>query len=252
MSPALARSFAFSYRRPSFPDAEEVEPRGYATRVMERATGEPRDFRPWRFRGGGRLDGRRRALFALAAPVFRRHGYRGATIKALAHACGLSPASLYHYFGSKEEMATYLLRRPRMDWDSTWVDPETDPLLQLAQLLDLSLTELPDYLLALRLADEIAGAASDGGAHARTFREGEAVFARLVAASAPAMSRAAATGVARDALSAMVGSAVLGLDPEPEAAVRERVVAILRAALVPTHVEAQRFDGTMYRAEQTA
>ena len=105
--------------------------------------------------------------------------------------------------------------------------------MQLAQLLDLSLSELPNYLLALRLADEIAGTASDDGAHARTFREGEAVFARLVAASAPGMSRAAATRIARDALSAMVGSAVVGLDPEPEAAVRERVVAVLRAALVP-------------------
>ena len=116
---------------------------------------------------------------------------------------------------SKEEMATYLVRRPRMDWDSTWVDPTTDALVQLAQLLELSLSELPNYLLALRLADEIEGTAPDFGSHARTFREGEAVFARLVAASAPGMSRAAATRIARDALSAMVGSAVVGLDPEP-------------------------------------
>ena len=71
-------------------------------------------------------------------------------------------------------------------------------------------------------------------------------------ASAPKMSRAGATRVARDALSAMVGSAVVGLDPEPGAAVRERVVAVLRAALVPTHVEPQRFDARMHRAEQTA
>jgi len=188
----------------------------------------------------------------MAAPIFRRHGFRGATIKAIAHACGLSPATLYHYFRSKEELATYLVRRPQMDWDSTWVDPKTDPLVQLEQLLDLSLTELPNYLLALRLADEIAGTVSDHGSHARTFREGEAVFARLVAASAPAMSRAAATRVARDALSAMVGSAVVGLDPEPEAAIRGRVVAVLWAALVPTHVEPGRFDATIYRAEQKA
>ena len=188
----------------------------------------------------------------MAAPVFRRDGFRGATIKALAHACGLSPASLYHYFASKEEMATYLVRRPRMDWDSTWVNPETDPLVQLAWLLDLSVSELPNYLLALRLADEIAGSASDDGAHARTFREGEAIFARLIAASAPGMPRAEATRIARDALSAMVGSAVIGLDPEPDVAVRRRVVAVLRAALVPAHAEAERFDNAMDRAEQTA
>ena len=224
----------------------------YATRVTEPATSEPRDFRPWRFRGSDRLEARRRRLFALAAPVFRRYGYRGATIKALAHACGLSPASLYHYFGSKQEMATYLLNRPQMDWDSVWVDPSSDPLAQLAQLIDLSLAELPNYLLAMRLADEIAGTAPNSTAHVRMYREGEAVFARLVAASAPGMSRPVATRVARDALSAMVGSAVMGLDPEPDEAVRERVVAILRAALVPTFVGSDQFDATTQPAEQSA
>ena len=219
---------------------------------MTDRTDESRDFRPWRFRGGAHLDGRRLELFALAAPIFRRHGYRGATIKALAHACGLRPASLYHYFGSKEELATYLLRRPRMDWHSIWVDPETDPLIQLVQLLDLSLAELPNYLLAIRLADEIAGTTANPGTHAPTFREGETLFARLLAASAPGMSREAATRVARDALSAMIGSAVLGLDPQPESAVRDRVVAVLRAALVPTHVEPERFDAAMRGAEQKA
>lgn len=184
--------------------------------------------------------------------MFRAHGYRGSTIKALAHACDLSPAGLYHYFGSKREMATYLLHRPQMDWDSVWVDPGSDPLTQLAQLIDLSLAELPNYLLAMRLADEIAGTAPDGIAHVRMFREGEAVFARLVAASAPGMSRPVATRVARDALSAMVGSAVMGLDPEPDAAVRERVVAILRAALVPAFVEPERFDATLRPAERSA
>ena len=78
---------------------------------------------------------------------------------------------------------------------------------------------------------------SAAGSHAGTFREGEAVFARVVAASAPALSRADATRIARDALSGMVGSAVVGLGPEPEAAVRARVVAVLRMALVPAHVE---------------
>ena len=66
------------------------------------------------------------------------------------------------------------------------------------------------------------------------------------------MSRSDATRIARDALSAMVGSAVLGLDPDPDAAIRERVVVVLRTALVPAHVEASRFDAAMQRAEQTA
>ena len=92
-------------------------------------------FVPGACAAGDRLEGRRRELFALAAPVFRRHGYRGATMKALAHACGLSPASLHHYFGSKEELATYVVRRPRMDWDSTWVDPAMEPLVQFRLMI---------------------------------------------------------------------------------------------------------------------
>ncbi len=219
--------------------------------MTERADEARHEFQPWRHHGGDRLEARRRE-FALASPVFRQHGYRWATIKALAHACGLSPASLYHYFGSKEEMATYILRRPQMDWDSTWVDPNADPLVQLAQLVDLSLAELPNYLLAMRLADEIAGIAPDRAGHVRIYREGEAVFARLIAASAPGMSRPAATRVARVVLTTMVGSAVVGLDPDPDEAFRERVVAVLRTALVPMHVEPGRFGTTMDRAEQIA
>lgn len=221
--------------------------------MTETGAGDAREFQPWRLLGGDPLDGRRRELFALAAPVFRQHGYRGATIKALAHACGLSPASLYHYFRSKQDMATCLLQGPKLDWDSTWVDPATDPLLQLRSLVDLSLTVLPNHLLALRLAEEIAGRASRDGTYARAaFREGESVFGRLLVAAAPALSRRQAERVARDALSAMVGSAVIGLDPMPMAEVRDRVVAVLRTALVPAHVDAQRYEIAMGPTEQMA
>ena len=219
---------------------------------MGRGNDPTSEFQPWRLHRSARLQARRRELFALAAPVFRRDGYRGSTIKALAHACGLSPASLYHYFRSKEELATYLIRLPQMEWDSIWVDPATDPLVQVAQLVDLSLAELPDYLLALKLADEVAGTTAIDRPHARIFREGEAVFGRLVAAAAPTLTRDAATQIARDALAALVGSAVVGLDPQPEVAVRERVVAVLRAALVPAHVDAERFEAGMRGPEQTA
>jgi hypothetical protein len=47
----------------------------------------------------------------------------------------------------------------------------------------------------------------------------------------------------------MVGSAIIGLDPEPEAEVRKRVVAVLRMALVPDHVEAERYDAAMRSTE---
>jgi AcrR family transcriptional regulator len=214
--------------------------------------GDAGGFQPWRWRGGDPLEARRRELFTMAAPVFRRHGYRGATVKALAHACGLRPASLYHYFRSKEDLATCLLRGPRLDWDSTWVNPATDPLAQLRVLVDVSVSELQTYLLALRLADEIAGAPTQDGAHVQAFREGEGVFGRMLSAAAPGMARPDAERAARDVLAALVGSAIVNLDLEPATETRARVVAILRSALVPMHVDGGRYDATMGSAEQKA
>ncbi|MEJ7697786.1 MAG: helix-turn-helix domain-containing protein [Candidatus Limnocylindrales bacterium] len=52
---------------------------------------------------------RRQALYRLAAPVFRRHGYRQATLKQLAAACGMSIPALYRYFPSKRDFALYPL-----------------------------------------------------------------------------------------------------------------------------------------------
>lgn len=212
---------------------------------MTRTGTDARSFEPWKLRGGGAADARRRELFARAAPVFRAHGYRGSTIKAIAHACGVRPATIYHYFRSKEELATYLLRQPRLDWNSTWVSPGADPLAQLGQLVDLAIEELPNYLLAVSLADEIAGVVGQPRPHAPTFAEGEAVFARFIAAAAPAMARAEATAVARAVLAGMVGSAVIGLDPEPAGALRDRTIGILRPALVPRHVAAGAFDAAL-------
>lgn len=200
-------------------------------------------IQPWKHRGGS-LDRRRYELFLLAAPVFERHGFQGATVKALAHACHLSPAGLYHYFDSKEELATWLLRGPRMSWETTFVDPGLEPLEQLRQLIDLSLDSLPVYLLALRLAEEIEGGESRRDQTAG-FREGEAVYGRLIHAAAPGLSRDEALGIARHVLAVLIGTATIGLDPEPDAAIRDRTMAVLRTALVPVHLEAGWFDEMM-------
>jgi AcrR family transcriptional regulator len=128
--------------------------RGRATSLAVQAETEP-DVRPWRTGAPEPLDRRRRELFKLAAAVFREHGYRGATIKALAHACHLAPAGLYHYFASKADLGTYVIRQPHLDWRSVYIDPAVDPLRQLSGFLDLAILELPDFLLALDLAEEL-------------------------------------------------------------------------------------------------
>jgi len=200
-------------------------------------------IRPWR-RLGSELYQRRYELFFLAAPVFERHGYRGATVRALAHACHLSPAGLYHWFESKAALATYPLDAPRVGWETVYVDPDLDPLDQLRQMIELAVGHIRVYLLAIRLHEEIEGA-RDEHAVAAALRQGEAVFARLVHEAAPRLGRSAAVALGRDLMASLVGSAVAGLDPDPPAAQRARLTALLRDRLVPAHVEAAAFDRAM-------
>ncbi len=51
-------------------------------------------------------------LYVRAAPVFRAFGYRQVTMKALAHACGVSAPALYHYFPSKLDFALFPIGAP--------------------------------------------------------------------------------------------------------------------------------------------
>ena len=185
-------------------------------------------------------------LFKLAAPVFEQHGYRGSTIKALAHACHLSPASLYHYFPSKAALATCLLDRPPMGWDEWDLDPAVDPIDQLRQLLDLALEELPYYLLALRLAREM-GRDVRGDAFAARFAEGETLIGRLIHAAAPDLAVAEAVEVARRLLGVLIGPAAVGVHSDV-AASRARAIDLLRLHVVSEGgVDAARFEAAMSR-----
>lgn len=201
--------------------------------------------RPWQAADVDPFDRRRRELFRLAAPVFRDHGYRGATIKALAYACHLTPAGLYHYFTSKADLATYVVRQPRMDWRSVYVDPDREPIVQLSEFLDLAIRELPDFLLALDLAE---GLAVPGVVHIRRgmFKQGETIFGRYLAAVRPGLTPVDARELARLVLALLVGSHEIGGPTQfspPE--VRGRIVRLLRAELVPIAVDSARFDRAM-------
>ncbi|WP_326566974.1 TetR/AcrR family transcriptional regulator [Amycolatopsis rhabdoformis] len=50
------------------------------------------------------LSERRQEIVTTAAELFDRHGYNNATMDDLAHAVGIAKPTLYHYFGSKEEI----------------------------------------------------------------------------------------------------------------------------------------------------
>ena len=217
-----------------------------ATSPSVKGASEP-VIRPWRTSESAPLDRRRRELYKLAAPVFREHGYRGATIKALAHACHLAPAGLYHYFASKADLATYVVRQPHLDWRSVYIDPAIDPLRQLSGFLELAILELPDFLVALDLAEELQ---LPGIMRIRRamFTEGTTVFGRYLAAVRPGLTPDAARELARLILSLLVGSHEIGRGVEPDAAtLRDRIVRVLRAELVPVAVDSARFDRIMAR-----
>jgi AcrR family transcriptional regulator len=192
---------------------------------------------PWR-RVSDAHDSRRYELFMLAMPVFARLGFRGASIRELAHACHLSPAGLYHYFRSKRELATYALRSPRVGWERTYVDPAIDPLLQLRAMLELSINQVPVYMLCLRMLDEMADPAA-ATLKSATFRDGEQMIGRFVSAAAPAMGRAEAEETARLLIAVVVGSAMADLDQDA-GSLRRRVLDVLRTKLVPEHLEEEK------------
>ncbi|WP_193567840.1 TetR/AcrR family transcriptional regulator [Actinotalea caeni] len=54
---------------------------------------------------------KREEILRLALEVLAREGYRGTTVRDLADAVGLSQTGLLHYFGSKDELLTAVLRR---------------------------------------------------------------------------------------------------------------------------------------------
>lgn len=54
---------------------------------------------------------RREEILESALDVIARKGYQAASLKEIAEVVGVTPAALLHYFGSKEELFTAILRK---------------------------------------------------------------------------------------------------------------------------------------------
>jgi AcrR family transcriptional regulator len=101
---------------------------------------------------------RRVDLYEKAAPVFRTFGYRQVTIKALAHACGVSAPALYRYFPSKLDFALFPLADPPSGYCVTMMttaaDAQNDPLRALRAALEVGVAHSDLLALGVRLAIE--------------------------------------------------------------------------------------------------
>lgn len=57
-----------------------------------------------------RHENKRAAIFAVAKRVFLKEGLEGASLRAIARACGCAPGALYAYYESKEDIYADILR----------------------------------------------------------------------------------------------------------------------------------------------
>jgi AcrR family transcriptional regulator len=123
---------------------------------------------------------RREEILESALEVIGRDGYQNASLKQIAHVVGVTPAALLHYFGTKEELFTEVLRK-RDEHDG--MDPRLAELADPSQgLLDVIRhnTEVPGLVeLFSRLAVDAADPAHPAHAYflERSERLREAVAA---------------------------------------------------------------------------
>ena len=128
----------------------------------------------------------RARILAAATELMAAHGVRGMTMRQLAAACGLTIATLYHYFGSKSDLLAAIVGERRYDAGLRRLTPDVDPGLPPRERLAAFVADLTTQALGeLRLWRLLIGESlrDDAVALAETRRLAglleEAVGARL-------------------------------------------------------------------------
>jgi len=174
------------------------------------------------------LFARRRELYVRAAPVFRKDGYRGATLKTLANACGLSIPALYRYFPSKKAFALFPLTALYPELHGPPPDVTAgDPLSHLSRWIEGAVAEMPNYLLAARLSREVGLDGEEQRKVDANLADHLAILSGLARRVGPHLDDRAAQELARTMVNVALGPALTGLDPEPQA-LRRELRALLR------------------------
>ena len=83
----------------------------------------------------------RERIISTACELFRKHGYRGVGVDAIAEAAGTNKMTLYRHFGSKDELVVACLQEVGAEanrmWDRLENEHPADPLAQLQAWLQL-------------------------------------------------------------------------------------------------------------------
>jgi AcrR family transcriptional regulator len=89
---------------------------------------------------------KREEILTRALEVIAREGFRGASVREIADAVGLSQAGLLHYFGSKEQLFVEILRK-RDEIDAGGFEPDAVDVTSLRE----------GYLRVIRHNSEVPG-----------------------------------------------------------------------------------------------
>ena len=186
---------------------------------------------------------RRYDLYVKAVPVFRTFGYRQVTLKALAHACGLSAPALYRYFPSKLEFALFPLGTPPTGHCATMLrraaEAHADPLRGLRAALEAALEEVDLIVLGLRLALEAGRDVPDLWA-TRDLDGFEQGLSDVMLRCVPGLGDGA-RDLAHMLTSLVISAAATNDDVSPDVVLR-RGITVVRAYCVAAGVDALRFD----------
>ena len=168
---------------------------------------------------------RRHELYAKAAVVFHKYGYRGATLKALAAACGLSIPGLYSYFPSKRALALYPLVAlyPTLHAPPPYAS-SPEPLTVLSGWVESAVEEMPNYTLAMRLAMEVGLQPEERRRVQANLAEHAALLSDLARRAAPSVDGMA---VAWAMINLATGPALSGSESDPQL-LRRQLQALLR------------------------
>ncbi len=108
-----------------------------------------------------RSTNKRRKILVAAEREFACNGFAGARMKTIAEAAGLDKATIYHYFGSKEELYNTVLEDVLNSFialASKGFDHDTDPGDELTEFVDVLLDFLNRHRsFALILRREFSG-----------------------------------------------------------------------------------------------
>jgi AcrR family transcriptional regulator len=185
----------------------------------------------------------RYALYTKAAPVFRAFGYRQVTMKALAHACGVSAPALYRYFPSKLDFALFPLDLPPEGFCrlvmTRAAEAQTDPLHALRAGFEAALVDIDCIVLAVRLALEV-GRDERSVLAKRDLDAFEADVARFTVSYVPQLGERA-RDLAHTIMSLVVTAAATDADLSASA-FRRQAAAVVRGYLVDAGLPHERTD----------